>query len=81
MKAVVGREGAMIELNEETNKRLLRRIDWNLTPLLCIVYGLNFLDKVTLSYASIMGLEEDIHLVGDDYQWLGSMFYFGYLAW
>lgn len=28
-----------------------------------------------------MGLEEDINLKGDDYQWLGSMFYFGYLAW
>jgi hypothetical protein len=24
-----------------------------------------------------MGLKEDIHLKGDNYQWLGSMFYFG----
>lgn len=24
-----------------------------------------------------MGIKKDIHLVGDDYQWLGSMFYFG----
>lgn len=24
-----------------------------------------------------MGLKEDIHLVRDNYQWLGSMFYFG----
>ncbi|KAB8346098.1 hypothetical protein FH972_023146 [Carpinus fangiana] len=37
--------------------------------------------KTTLSYASIMGLRQDINLVGDNYQWLGSMFYFGYLAW
>ena len=28
-----------------------------------------------------MGLKEDIHLVGDNYQWLASLFYFGYLAW
>jgi len=34
-----------------------------------------------LSYASIMGIKTDIGLVGDDYQWLSSMFYFGYLAW
>ena len=27
-----------------------------------------------------MGLEEGIGLVGDNYQWLGSMFYFGYIA-
>ena len=27
-----------------------------------------------------MGLQEGINLVGDNYQWLGSMFYFGYIA-
>lgn len=26
-----------------------------------------------------MGLKQDIHLVKDNYQWLGSMFYFGIL--
>lgn len=49
--------------------------------IMCVVYGLNYLDKTTLSYASIMGLKQDIGLVGDNYQWLGSMFYFGYIAW
>lgn len=63
------------------NARLLRRIDLHLMPLLCIVYGLNYLDKTTLSYASVMGIRKDINLKGDDYQWLSSMFYFGYLAW
>lgn len=28
-----------------------------------------------------MGLKTDIKLTGDDYDWLSSMFYFGYLAW
>lgn len=28
-----------------------------------------------------MGIKKDIHLVGDNYQWLGSMFYFGYIGW
>jgi len=49
--------------------------------ILCVVYGLNYLDKTTISYASIMGLQADIGLVGDDYSWLASMFYFGYVAW
>lgn len=57
---------------------------------MCIVYGLNYLDKTTLSYASVMGLKlppsdnklkSGIDLHGDQYQWLGSMFYFGYIAW
>lgn len=33
--------------------------------------------ETTLSYASVMGIKTDIDLTGDDYQWLGSMFYFG----
>jgi MFS transporter, ACS family, allantoate permease len=81
MKAFKDREGEIIVIDEATNKRLLRRIDWNLMPLMCVVYGLNYLDKTTLSYASIMGLQKDLRLKGDNYQWLGSMFYFGYLAW
>jgi len=57
---------------------------------MCIVYGLNYLDKTTLSYASVMGLRlppsadknaSGINLKSDQYQWLGSMFYFGYIAW
>ncbi|KAK5083329.1 Allantoate permease [Exophiala xenobiotica] len=62
--------GEIIEVDEKTNKRLLRIIDWHLMP-----------DKTTISYASIMGLKTDLNLQGDDYQWLGSMFYFGYLFW
>lgn len=68
LKAFQGHEGEVIEIDEATNKRLLRRIDWNLMPVMCIVYGLNYLDKTALSYASIMGLKTDLNLVRDDYQ-------------
>ncbi|KAH0170614.1 putative MFS allantoate transporter, partial [Aureobasidium melanogenum] len=81
LKAFMSHPGEVIELDEATNKRLLRKIDWNLMPVMCIVYGLNYLDKTTLSYASVMGIKKDTHLEGLDYQWLSSMFYFGYLAW
>ena len=78
MNAIEGHE--KLHVDEATNKRLLRKIDWNIMPLMCVVYGLNFLDKTTLSYASVMGIKKDIHLKGDEYQWLGSMFYFGALS-
>ncbi|WEW57873.1 Allantoate permease [Emydomyces testavorans] len=81
MKAFADVDGEPLVLTEETNKRLLRIIDWHLMPLMCVIYGLNYLDKTTLSYASVMGLKKDTNLKGDNYQWLGSMFYFGYLAW
>ena len=50
-------DGEVITLTPEDEKRLLRKIDYNMIPILCIVYGLNYLDKTTLSYASIMGLK------------------------
>ncbi|KAJ5668948.1 Major facilitator superfamily domain general substrate transporter [Penicillium macrosclerotiorum] len=81
MKAFDDLQGETIELDEATNRRLLHIIDWHMMPIMCFIYGMNFLDKTTLSYASIMGLKEDLNLVGDQYQWLGSLFYFGYLAW
>ncbi|CCG81506.1 putative MFS allantoate transporter [Taphrina deformans PYCC 5710] len=62
-------------------KRLLRKIDFRLMPLMCFIYGIQFLDKTTLSYASVMGIKKDTHLVGNDYALLGTMFYVGYLFW
>ncbi|KAK4233458.1 putative MFS allantoate transporter [Achaetomium macrosporum] len=81
LKAFSGLEGERIEVDEATNKRLLSIIDRHMMPLMCLVYGMNYLDKTTLSYASVMGIKTDIGLTGDQYQWLGSLFYFGYLAW
>jgi MFS transporter, ACS family, allantoate permease len=34
-----------IEVEDATNKRLLRRIDWHVLPWLCGLYVLQFLDK------------------------------------
>ncbi|KAI1466003.1 uncharacterized protein F4812DRAFT_92951 [Daldinia caldariorum] len=50
--------GEAVVLTPEDEKRLLKKIDRNLMPLLCVVYGLNYLDKTTLSYASIMGIKK-----------------------
>ncbi|KAE8393262.1 major facilitator superfamily domain-containing protein [Aspergillus alliaceus] len=81
LKAIQELQGEAIELDAATNKRLLKIIDWHMMPLMCFVYGMNYLDKTTLSYASVMGLKPDLNLKGDEYQWLGSLFYFGYIAW
>lgn len=73
LKVLEGENGEVIELTPEDERKLLRKIDWNIMPMLCIVYGLNYLDKTTVSYASIMGLKTDLHLVGQQYSWIGSM--------
>lgn len=43
-------------------------------------YFCQSLDKGTLGFASIMGIQTDAHLVGQDYSWLGTILYLGVLA-
>ncbi|EIW55355.1 MFS general substrate transporter [Trametes versicolor FP-101664 SS1] len=62
-------------------KRVLRKIDLRIIPLLFVTYMLNFMDKTILSSASVFGLRDDTGLVGQDYSWVSSIFYFGYFAW
>ncbi|KAF9078724.1 major facilitator superfamily domain-containing protein [Rhodocollybia butyracea] len=64
--------------NQQT---ILRKIDWRLLPIMFITYNFNFIDKSILSSAAVFGLENDTHLVGQQYSWVSSIFYFGYLGW
>lgn len=61
-------------------RALLRKLDLRLIPLLCWVYALQFADKTTLNYASVMGVRDDTHLVGQQYSYVSSIFYAGYIA-
>ncbi|KAJ9645412.1 hypothetical protein H2204_000991 [Knufia peltigerae] len=63
------------------NKRVLRRIDYCIIPLMGFCYMLQFMDKLALSQATLLGLRQDIHLRGSEYSWCSAVFYFGYLAW
>ncbi|KAI0521927.1 major facilitator superfamily domain-containing protein [Xylaria bambusicola] len=81
LKLVAAHAGESIVLTPEEQKRLLRKIDLHLMPFLCIVYGLNYLDKTTLSYASIVGFKTDLNIGVSEYNWVASIFYFGYLVW
>lgn len=60
-------------------KRVLRKIDFRILAIMFVTYNLNFMDKTILSSAAVFGLKEDTHLHGQQYSWVGSMFYFGYL--
>lgn len=61
-------------------KRVIRKIDFRILAIMFVTYNLNFMDKTILSSAAVFGLTEDNHLHGTQYSWVGSIFYFGYLA-
>lgn len=55
LKAFQELQGEAIELDAATNKRLLRIIDWHMMPIMCFVYGMNYLDSM-LFFASNLGI-------------------------
>lgn len=73
-------QGNAILDNPKQLKKLIRKIDFTIAPLLAAVYFLQFLDKTTLSYTAVMGIRKDTHLVGQDYSDLSMLFYIGFLA-
>ncbi|KJR81973.1 uncharacterized protein SPSK_03257 [Sporothrix schenckii 1099-18] len=62
-------------------KKLVRKLDRRVLWILGVCYFFYYVDKTTLSYAAIFGIKTDLHLVGDEYSWLSSVFYFGWLVW
>ncbi|KAL3476568.1 major facilitator superfamily domain-containing protein [Aspergillus californicus] len=73
--------GDVITISTEEARRVLWKIDLVLLPLLGFCYLLQFLDKQSLNYASLLGILEDIHLVGKQYSWTASIFYLGFIFW
>lgn len=67
------------ELDPETDRRLLRKTDLFLCPLMMLVYAVQYLDKSTNATAAVMGLREDLKMQGDDFAWSGTAFYLGFL--
>ncbi|KAJ6099660.1 hypothetical protein N7467_001195 [Penicillium canescens] len=67
-------------LDPAEEKKLIRKIDLHLMPILITAYGLQYLDKTSLAYSAILGVREDLNLVGQQYSWTSSIFYIGYLV-
>ncbi|PVH79121.1 MFS general substrate transporter [Cadophora sp. DSE1049] len=65
------------ELTPEAEKRLKRKIDWFMIPMLFLVATLGAVDKVALGTSALYGLRTDNHLVGQQYSWLGSILSLG----
>lgn len=74
-KDLVQRVGHTVELTPENNRRIVRKINIRILPVILFVYFLQALDKATLAYASVFGLIEDTNLQGQEFSWLGSVVY------
>jgi hypothetical protein len=78
--AILDSAPTRITLTAAGNRRVLKKIDWVILPILLTVYFLQALDKATLAYASVFGLITDTNLQGEQYSWLGSIVYVAQLV-
>ena len=61
-------------------RKLLWKIDLTMISLITCTTILAAVDKVIISNAEIYGMKQDAHLGKNQYSWVGSIFYFGYLV-
>ena len=78
MRADRDREFAGFDAAREA--RLLRKMDIRLIPVLALLYLMSFLDRGNIGNARLAGLEKDLGLVGNQYAWTLTIFFFSYAA-
>lgn len=61
-----------IEADPAELKRVLRKIDYRIVPILFVTYLLQYLDKNSINFASVYGLQKGTHIDDSQYSWLGA---------
>lgn len=61
-----------LEATDSEAKKVLRKVDLHVVPVLFVTYMLQYLDKNSLNFSSVYGLKDGTNLVGQDYSWLGE---------
>ncbi|GAB7364662.1 hypothetical protein MBLNU230_g5464t1 [Neophaeotheca triangularis] len=61
-------------------KKLVRKIDFMIMPLMFCCYLLQYLDKSLLNYAAVMNIREDLDLTTEQYGNLSLLFYVAFLV-
>ncbi|KAF9884834.1 hypothetical protein FE257_001177 [Aspergillus nanangensis] len=66
---------------EREGAEVRKLLDWRILPVLYLTYVMQYLDKLSLNYASAYSLIPDLGLEGQRYSWVAAVFNFGYLFW
>ncbi|KAI3075472.1 hypothetical protein CBS147353_5196 [Aspergillus niger] len=67
------------DYTEQQYKKLTRKIDYYLMPMMFFFYGIQQTDKTSTSIQALFGMEDELKLHGQQYQWLTTIFYLTYL--
>ncbi|KAH8725990.1 major facilitator superfamily transporter [Phaeosphaeriaceae sp. PMI808] len=71
---------ATTESSPASIKAIRRKIDYHIVPLMFACYTLQFLDKVILNYAAVMGLQKDLALHSNQFSNIATFLFVGLLC-
>ncbi|KAI9676987.1 MAG: hypothetical protein M1817_006826 [Caeruleum heppii] len=70
--------GANPDFSHINEKKVLRKMDLRLIPMLALLYLLSFLDRGNIGNAKIEGLVQDLNMTEPQYNWTLTVFFFTY---
>ncbi|KAI9843963.1 MAG: hypothetical protein M1837_006004 [Sclerophora amabilis] len=66
-------------IDSAAERRLLRKCDLRVVPILFVLYVVSFLDRINIGNARIEGLEEELQMAGSDYNVALQIFFVPYI--
>ena len=74
-----GSDDTLEPIDKAAEKRLLRKLDLHVLPMISFLYMLAFVDRINIGNARIQGLEKDLHMSGHDYNIALFVFFIPYI--
>lgn len=75
-------QNSVVQIDVVAEAKLLRKLDLNLIPILFALYMMSYMDRSNVGNAKIAGMSKALHFdaKGNDYAWLLTIFYIGYIV-
>ncbi|GAV54277.1 hypothetical protein ZYGR_0AK07800 [Zygosaccharomyces rouxii] len=61
-------------------RKLLFKTDVLVMSFVCLNYWINYVDRTNVSNAYVSGMKEDLHMTGDDFNLINTLFTVGYIV-
>ncbi|KAK2935242.1 MFS transporter superfamily [Fusarium oxysporum f. sp. vasinfectum] len=65
---------------KQTSRRIVRKLDFTLMPIIWLLYLFNYLDRTAIAQAKLNGIEKDLNLTGAQFSTAVSILNVGYMV-
>ncbi|PSN65631.1 MFS general substrate transporter [Corynespora cassiicola Philippines] len=72
-------DDAAISWTRDEENAALKKLDWNLIPLLGVLYLVSYIDRGNVGNAYTAGMGRDWGITSEDYSWIVTVLYIGYI--